>query len=102
MGWIFGFTVSHVTLASQALKGRNGLALAIGSGFVGISYVFYVLSGLSDNWSSLKYASLFKYYGGPEVLVSGLNGMSLIVMVGLSAVCFSTALYVFKRRDIGV
>ncbi|MDC0035639.1 ABC transporter permease [Chloroflexi bacterium] len=102
MGWIFGFTVSHVTLASQALKGRNGLALAIGSGFVGISYVFYVLSGLSDNWSSLKYASLFKYYGGPEVLVSGLNGMSLTVMLGLSAVCFSTALYVFKRRDIGV
>ena len=102
MGCIFGLTISNLTLATQAFKGRKGLALAIGSCFVGISYVFNVLSGISDNLHSLKYVSLFNYYDGPGVLVNGLNTTSLIVMVCLSAVCFTTALYVFKRRDIGV
>ncbi|MED5429168.1 MAG: ABC transporter permease subunit, partial [Chloroflexota bacterium] len=102
MGCIFGLTISNVTLASQAFNGRKGIALAIGSCLVGISYVCYVLSGLSDNLNSLKYASLFNYYDGPGVLVNGLNTTSLIVMVGLSAVFFTSALFVFKRRDIGV
>jgi len=101
-GCLFGLTVSHVTFATHAFKGRKGFALAIGSGFVGISYVFNVLSGLSGNLHSLKYASLFNYYDGPSVLVSGLNEMSFVVMLGLSAVCFIAALYEFKRRDIGV
>ena len=102
MGWIFGLTISQITLATQAFKGRKALALAVGSGFVGISYVLNVLSGLSDNLNSLKYASLFNYYDGPGVLVNGLNEISLVVLLGSSAVCFTAALYGFKRRDIGV
>ena len=101
-GCIFGLTISYVTLAIQALNGKKGFALAIGSCFVGISYIFYVLSGLSANLDSLKYVSIFSYYDGPGVLVNGLNATSLIVMVGLSAVCFIAALYAFNRRDIGV
>ena len=101
-GCIFGLTISYVTLAIQALNGKKGFALAIGSCFVGISYIFYVLSGLSANLDSLKYVSIFSYYDGPGVLVNGLNATSLIVMVGLLAICFITALYGFKRRDIGV
>ena len=101
-GCLFGLTVSHLALASQAFKGKKGLALATGSCFVGTSYIFYVFSGLSDNLHSLKYVSLFNYYDGPGVLVNGLNASSLIVMVALSAVCFIAALYGFKRRDIGV
>ena len=101
-GCLFGLTISYVTLATQAFKGRKSLALATGSGFIGVSYIFKVLSGLSNNLHWLKYASLFNYYDGPGVLVSGLNETNLIIMIGLSAICFIAALYGFKRRDIGI
>ena len=102
MGWIFGTTVAYITMSTQALKGRKGLALGVGSGFVGLSYVMMIISGLLNGLNSLKYISLFNYYDGPSVLMNGLNETSFSVMLGLSGLFFVISLYGFYNRDVGI
>ena len=102
MGWIFGTTVAYITMSIQSLKGRKGLALGVGSGFVGLSYVMMVISGLLNGLNSLKYTSLFNYYDGRSVLINGLNETSFAVMLGLSGLFLVVSLYGFYNRDIGI
>jgi ABC-2 type transport system permease protein len=102
MGWIFGTTVAYITMSIQALTGRKGLALGVGGGFVGLSYVMMVISGLIHGLNSLKHISLFNYYDGPSVLINGLNETSFSVMLGLSVLCFAVSLYGFYNRDVGI
>ena len=102
MGWIFGTTVAYITMSIQSLKGRKGLALGVGSGFVGLSYVMMVISGLLNGLNSLKYTSLFNYYDGRSVLINGLNETSFAVMLGLSGLFLVVSLYGFYNRDVGI
>ena len=102
MGWIFGTTVAYITMSIQSLKGRKGLALGVGSGFVGLSYVMMVISGLLNGLNSLKYTSLFNYYDGRSVLINGLNESSFAVMLGVSGLFLVVSLYGFYNRDIGI
>ncbi len=102
MGWIFGTTVAYITMSIQSLKGRKGLALGVGSGFVGLSYVMMVISGLLNGLDSLKYTSLFNYYDGRSVLINGLNETSFAVMLGLSGLFLIVSLYGFYNRDVGI
>lgn len=102
MGWIFGTTVAYITMSIQSLKGRKGLALGVGSGFVGLSYVMMVISGLLNGLNSLKYTSLFNYYDGRSVLINGLNETSFAVMLGLSGLFLIVSLYGFYNRDVGI
>ena len=102
MGWIFGTTVAYITMSIQSLKGRKGLALGVGSGFVGLSYVIMVISGLLNGLNSLKYTSLFNYYDGRSVLINGLNETSFAVMLGLSGLFLVVSLYGFYNRDVGI
>jgi len=102
MGWIFGTTVAYITMSIQSLKGRKGLALGVGSGFVGLSYVMMVISGLLNGLNSLKYTSLFNYYDGRSVLIDGLNETSFAVMLGLSGLFLVVSLYGFYNRDVGI
>jgi hypothetical protein len=102
MGWIFGTTVAYITMSIQSLKGRKGLALGVGSGFVGLSYVMMVISGLLNGLNSLKYTSLFNYYDGRSVLMNGLNETSFAVMLGLSGLFLIVSLYGFYNRDVGI
>ena len=102
MGWIFGTTVAYITMSIQSLKGRKGLALGVGSGFVGLSYVMMVISGLLNGLDSLKYTSLFNYYDGRSVLINGLNETSFAVMLGLSGLFLVVSLYGFYNRDVGI
>jgi len=102
MGWIFGMTVAYITMSIQSLKGRKGLALGVGSGFVGLSYVIMVISGLLNGLNSLKYTSLFNYYDGRSVLINGLNETSFAVMLGLSGLFLVVSLYGFYNRDVGI
>jgi len=101
-GWIFGMTVAYITMSIQSLKGRKGLALGVGSGFVGLSYVIMVISGLLNGLNSLKYTSLFNYYDGRSVLINGLNETSFAVMLGLSGLFLVVSLYGFYNRDVGI
>ena len=102
MGWIFGTTVAYITMSIQSLTGRKGLALGVGSGCVGLSYVMMVISGLLNGLNSLKYTSLFNYYDGRSVLINGLNETSFAVMLGLSGLFLVVSLYGFYNRDIGI
>ena len=102
MGWIFGTTVAYITMSIQSLKGRKGLALGVGSGFVGLSYVIMVISGVLNGLNSLKYTSLFNYYDGRSVLINGLNETSFAVMLGLSGLFLVVSLYGFYNRDVGI
>jgi len=102
MGWIFGTTVAYITMSIQSLKGRKGLALGVGSGFVGLSYVMMVISGLLNGLNSLKYTSLFNYYDGRSVLINGLNETSFAVMLVLSGLFLLVSLYGFYNRDVGI
>ena len=102
MGWIFGTTVAYISMSAQALKGRKGLALGVGSGVVGLSYVMMVMSELLDGLNSLKYISLFNYYDGPSVLINGMNETSFAVMLVLSGLFLLVSLYGFYNRDVGI
>ena len=60
MGWIFGMTVAYITMSIPALTGRKGLALGVGGGFVGLSYVMMVIAGGIHGLNSLKYIFFIK------------------------------------------
>lgn len=101
-GLLLGLTFGMTAFAVQAISGRRGLAAAVGAGFLGASYIIYIISQLMDSLKDWKYASLFYYYDNPGVLTSGIIVENILVLLVCVGALYLVAHSGFAHRDIGV
>ena len=59
MAWLYGISISYLSLCVHSITGRKGFAIGVGSLFVGFSYIVNILAQLLNSLSGLKYLSTF-------------------------------------------
>lgn len=99
---LIGFLFGTIALAVGAGTGSRGLSMGIMSGLAIGSYLLYSLGALVDNLEKWKWLSPFFYYSGNDPLVNGLKLGHVLILVSLSVIAITKAVFVFKNRDISV
>lgn len=101
-GWLLGMVFGAITFSTQAISGRRGLALAVGSGVMAATYLANVIAKLVKDYKNLEYISPFYYYNNPGVLVNGPKWSDMLILFCLALAFVLISILVFKRRDTGV
>jgi ABC-2 type transport system permease protein len=90
-----GFTVLLSSFAKERARPAG-----ISAGIMLASYLAWVVSGLSEDWEWLKYASIFTAFDPQRALASGeVEPVHLAVLIGIGLACTVGALIIFGRRD---
>ncbi|HMM42929.1 MAG TPA: ABC transporter permease subunit [Thermomicrobiales bacterium] len=91
--------LAYSALFSSFMSDRGraaGLAAAVTVG----GYLAWVVVGMSDSWSWLRYISIFAAYKPQPALADGVfQTAGLVALLVVSAVCVAAALALFVRRD---
>lgn len=91
-----------LALALGAWIGRRGIVLGVCSAVAVFAYFADTVLTTVDGFEWIDRTSLFSYYGGQQVLESGLSAGNLAVLVVVSGVLLVAAVIGFHRRDVGV
>jgi ABC-2 type transport system permease protein len=89
-----------IALAVGCATGRRGLAIGVGSGIAGISYLLDILIPSVKSLAWLQMLSPFHYYAANEPISKGLDPVHALVLLATAAVAFALALTSFERRDL--
>ena len=100
--WILGMAFGSLTFAAQAVSGRRGLAIGVGSGLFLMMYALTIASKLIDSWKDYGQWSLIHYYNIPGTLIDGMDWLKFAVLAAISALLFFIAIGGFIRRDAGI
>ncbi|MDB1144958.1 MAG: ABC transporter permease subunit [Alcaligenaceae bacterium] len=100
-GWVLGLGFASLTFAAQAITGKNNLSVAIGSGFMGISWALLIISKLVKSMKDYEVFSTFYYFDNPNVLLNGLDTHKIAVLITIVILGFIMALVGFQKRDVG-
>ncbi len=100
---LFGVTLVSFAFAISALVSEKGHVYFTVGGLLFVSYVINIVSSVSDNFSGLKYVSIFHYFAPFEIL-SGkiIPAISILVFLMLSVISAIVGSFVFRNRDIPV
>ena len=78
-------------------------AMALAGGTMAVLYIVNVIGPLLDSLLWVQKLSLFYYYRPLEIITEGHFALSsILVYLGITAVCFTAALVVFNRRKVVV
>lgn len=102
LGWLLGLAFGSFGLMAQSFSGRRGWAVGFSSGFLVLSYVAYVLSGLVNYLHTLKYGSLFYYFDASSWLQGNYTWWHAAVLGGVAIIGYLVAHIRFYLRDTGV
>lgn len=97
-----------LVLAFTALMGTllrsRGMAAAVAAAFVIISYFINFIGEAASETAAaaLRVVSYFSYYGGGDIMNTGLIWGNVIVLLVAAAICVVGTLWCFERRDIGL
>ena len=91
-----------MAFAAQAVTGRRGLAIGVGSGIFLAMYALTIASKLIDSWKDYDDWSLIHYYNIPGSLIDGLDAAKLFVLIFVSFIMLGIAVIGFRRRDTGM
>lgn len=100
--WLLGLGFGSIAFAAQAVTGRRGLAVGLGSGIFLAMYALTIASKLIESWKDYDVWSLIHYYNIPGNLMDGPDLGKLLVLVFVSLVALGAAVIGFYRRDTGV
>ena len=100
--WLLGLGFGSMAFAAQAVTGRRGLAIGIGSGIFLAMYALTIASKLISSWKDYDVWSLIHYYNIPGSLIDGLDAAKLFVLIFVSFIMLGIAVIGFRRRDTGV
>ena len=90
-----------LAIALGAWIGRRGIVLGACSAVAVFAYFASTVLTTVDGFEWLDKTSLFYYYGGQQILESGLSIPNLVVLIAVSAVLLVAAVIGFERRDVG-
>ena len=102
VGWLLGLAFGCFGLVTQSFSGRRGWAIGISSGFLVLSYLAHILSGLVNYLHPIKYASLFYYFDASNWLQGNYVWWHVGILGGFAIICYVTAHIRFYVRDTGV
>lgn len=104
----FATFLLHLTFAaiafllSAALRRTRNITSA-SLGIVLFSYFLNIVSAMSEDFSSLKHISLFRYIDAADIITeNAMNPAYVIVMIALVVVSLVAAFIYFRKRDIAV
>jgi ABC-2 type transport system permease protein len=97
---LLGTTFGFLALAMGALSGSRGLALGVGAGAAGATYLLGSLAPVVSWLEPFKWLSPFYYATGDNPLANGLPAWRLGVVVAVSAVLLVSSVAAFARRDL--
>ncbi len=97
------FTVLAFTIFVGALMRSRGTALALAAIFVVGAYFIDFLGNAASETSAaaLRAISFYSYYGGGDIMKTGLNWGNIAVLVAAGIVLVAAGVLLFQRRDIG-
>ncbi len=99
---LLGLAVGSVTYAVGAATGKRQASVAAGAGVGLVMYLLNTIAGMNETIKPLRYLSLFHYSGGASPLGQSLSAVSLVVLLGTSAILLLASLVLFERRDVHV
>lgn len=93
-----------VTVFAGTLVKRRATAVAIAGVFVVASYLLDLVANLinTDASDAFGQLSIFRHYGGNDILRTGIDGGSAIAMVAIAITLTIGAIGLFNRRDVAV
>lgn len=100
--WLLGVGFGSMAFAVQAVTGRRGLAIGIGSGIFLAMYALTIASKLISSWKDYDVWSLIHYYNIPGNLMDGPDAVKLFVLMFVNLVMLGVSVIGFYRRDTGV
>ena len=100
--WFLGLSFGSITFVTQAVTGKRGLAVGVGSLMFLVMYALSITAKLIESWKDYDAWSLIHYYNIPGTLMDGLDLGKLVVLVCVSLVALGVAVVGFYRRDTGV
>ena len=97
-------SIGCLTLLFSAIFLQPRRALLFGGIFMAFSYILnFMIPILPDSFEWLRNLSIFYHYQPNDIISSGaMNGTAVAVYSFIIIACFTTALYVFQRRDLTV
>ena len=100
--WFLGISFGSLTFVTQAVTGRRGLAVGVGSLMFLAMYALSITAKLIESWKDYDVWSLIHYYNIPGTLMDGLDLGKLVVLIFVSLAALGVAAIGFYRRDTGV
>lgn len=98
--WLITIGFGVVAYGVAMATGKKGLAIGVASGY---AFACFLVASLAPSVKLLRPVekfSLFYYYDGAQVPVSGLEWQNVIIMVGFCVITLATSLFLFRRRDL--
>lgn len=97
------FVLAFTVFVGAALN-RRGVALALVTAFVLVSFMLETVGGMAAGSAaeSLRLLSFFNYYNAAGVMQHGLAWANVFGLLVVSAGLLGGALWAFQRRDVGV
>lgn len=95
--------LAFTALAGALLRSR-GMAMAVAAGFVVISYFINFIGSAASGTAAanLKVLSFFNWYDGGNIMTTGLQWGSVLLLSAVALILAAGSLWFFERRDIGV
>lgn len=95
--------LAATVFAGTVMRSR-GAAAAVATAFVIVSYFINFLGSAASGSAaaSLQAISFFNYYGGSDIMSTGLNWGNILLLVVVTVVLAVGSLWFFERRDVGV
>lgn len=112
MGKIFGATLfllpatlmvlTFATLIGALIRQR-GIAIAVASAFIAVSYTFQLVGSAAEGAlaSALRTVSYFHYADGVSYLTDGANWGNVALVSALGVLMLISGVWYFNRRDVG-
>ncbi len=99
--FLLGLLFGAFTLSLGALTGKSGLSTGMASAIGVVSYLLDSMAEIVSGLEAFRPVSVFQYYGGGEVLSSGIKFGDVGILLAAALVLVVLGVYGFQRRDIG-
>jgi ABC-2 type transport system permease protein len=97
----FPFAVLGYSVMLSSMFNERGRAAGIAAAITILSYLTWLIAGLSERWEWLRYLSIFTAYKPQFALETGqLPWMETLLLVMVGTVTLAAAVLVFQRRDV--
>ena len=94
------FVTAITLLLSTTLRSRGAVGGAAAAVIVASYFINSFAEMMSAPASSIKYLSLFTYYGGTSVLLHGIDWGGFLILTMGTMLALGGAVFAFDRRDI--
>lgn len=103
ISFLFGLAVYSISIFFSTVFSEKGKAYFLSAGMMVLMYVAQIVANLKESLANFKYATFFYYYDYNQALFNfQIDGLSILVFLGVSIFFTTLAAFWFSRRDIAI